>query len=434
MEKEMKAEKDAEAMKAAETEVAAHMDAVIERAKTSDGWDINDVVNKVNVRVSEVLDAHGIDDEAKEKSMEHLDNKLSKMLNLISAAKEMKEVQDHEALKAAETEAAAQMERVIEHAESTDGWDINDVVNNVNGHVSKILDAHGIDDAAKLESMDHLDTKLVDTLEDISVEKEMKAAKDAEAMKAAETEVAAHMEQVIERAKTTDGWDIDDVINEANEHVSMVLDAHGIDDAAKGKSMEHLDNKLSIMLDEISVEKEMKAARDTEAMKAAEPEVAAIMEEVIEDAKTSDGWYISSVINKVNGRFGKVLDAHGIYGLVKEKYIESLDNKLAKMLEEISVEKEMEPANDAKAMMAAETEVAAHMDAVIERAKATDGWDINDVVSKVDVGVNKILDAHGIDGALKEEAMDHFDTKLSNMLEEISAEKISAEKDWDINF
>merc|ERR1711983_204779 len=236
MEKEMKAAKDTEAMKAAETEVASHMERVIEHAKTTDGWDISDVVNKVNVRVSKVLDAHGIDDVAKEKSMEHLDNKLSKMLNLISAAKEMKEEQDHEAMNAAETEVAAQMERVIEHAESTDGWDINDVVNNVNGHVSKILDAHGIDDAAKLESMDHLDTKLVDTLEDISVEKEMKAAKDAEAMKAAETEVAA------------------------------------------------------------------------------------IMEEVIEDAKASDGWDISSVINKVNGRFGKVLDTHGIYGLVKKKY------------------------------------------------------------------------------------------------------------------
>merc|ERR1711902_242375 len=102
-------------------------------------------------------------------------------------------------------------------------------------------------------------------------------------------------------------------------------------------------------------------------------------------------------------------------------------------------EKEMEPANDAKALMAAETEVAAHMDAVIERAKATDGWDINDVVSKVDVGVNKILDAHGIDGAMKEQAMDHLDAKLSNMLEEISVEKISVEKisdetDWDVNF
>merc|ERR1711983_279491 len=270
--------------------------------------------------------------------------------------------------------------------------------------------------------------------EDISVEKEMKAAKDAEAMKAAETEVAAHMEQVIERAKTTDGWDIDDVVNKANEHVSKVLDAHGIDDAAKEKSMDHLDNKLSIMLDEISVEKEMKAAKDTEAMNAAETEVASHMERVIEHAKTTDGWDISDVVSKVNVRVSKVLDSHGIDGVAKEKSMEHLDNKLSNMLDLISAEKEMKPANDTSAMMAAETEVAAHMDAVIERAKATDGWDINDVVSKVDVGVNKILDAHGIDGALKEEAMDHLDIKLSNMLEEISAEKISAEKDWDISF
>merc|ERR1711983_521721 len=350
MEKEMKAAKDTEAMKAAETEVAAHMDAVIEQAKTSDGWDINDVVNNVNVHVSKVLDAHGIDDAVKEKSMEHLDNKLSKMLNLISAEKEMKEAQDHEAMKAAETEVAAHMKQVIEHAESTDGWDINDVVNNVNGHVSKVLDANGIDDEAKLKSMDHLDNMLSDSLEQILVEKEMKAATDAEAMKAAETEVAAHMEQVIERAKTSDGWDINDVVNKVNGHVSKVLDAHSIDDAAKEKTMDHLDNKLSMILEEISVEKEMKAAKHTEAMKAAE------------------------------------------------------------------------------------TEVASHMERVIEHAKTTDGWDINDVVSKVNGHVSKVLDSHGIDGAAKEISMEHLDNKLSNMLEEISVEKISAETDWDVNF
>merc|ERR1712238_237285 len=63
------------------------------------------------------------------------------------------------------------------------------------------------------------------------------------------------------------------------------------------------------------------------------------------------------------------------------------------------------------------------MDAVIERAKATEGWDIRDVVSKVGVGVNEILDEHGIEGAKKEQAMDHLDNKLSKMLEEISEEK-----------
>merc|ERR1719148_61783 len=74
-------------------------------------------------------------------------------------------------------------------------------------------------------------------------------------------------------------------------------------------------------------------------------------------------------------------------------------------------------------MKAAESEVAAHMDAVIERAKATEGWNIRDVVSKVGVGVNEILDEHGIEGAKKEQAMDHLDNKLSKMLEEISEEK-----------
>merc|ERR1711983_228140 len=235
-------------------------------------------------------------------------------------------------------------------------------------------------------------------------------------------------------AESTDGWDINDVVNNVNGHVSKVLDANGIDDEAKLKSMDHLDNMLSDTLEQILVEKEMKAATDAEAMKAAETEVAAHMEQVIERAKTSDGWDINDVVSKVNGHVSKVLDSHGIDGAAKEISMEHLDNKLSNMLDLISAEKEMKPANDASAMMAAETEVAAHMDAVIERAKATDGWDINDVVSKVDVGVNKILDAHGIDGAMKEQAMDHLDAKLSNMLEEISVEKISAETDWDVNF
>merc|ERR1712025_1403454 len=114
---------------------------------------------------------------------------------------------------------------------------------------------------------------------------------DAEAMKAAENEVAAHMERVIERAKNTDGWDIEDVVSSVNGHVSQVLDTHGIEGAAKEKSIEHLDNKLSMMLEEISAAKEfdpveeMKPAEDFEALQAAETEVAAHMDAVIKRAK-----------------------------------------------------------------------------------------------------------------------------------------------------
>merc|ERR1711983_624937 len=99
------------------------------------------------------------------------------------------------------------MEQVIERAKNTDGWDIEDVVSSVNGHVSKVLDTHGIEGAAKEKSMEHLDNKLSTTLEEISVAKEFVPAQDAEVMEgkraqATENEVAAHMEQVIERANS----------------------------------------------------------------------------------------------------------------------------------------------------------------------------------------------------------------------------------------
>merc|ERR1712176_1070114 len=171
------------------------------------------------------------------------------------------------------------------------------------------------------------------------------------AFQAAETEVAAHMDAVIKRAKNTDGWDIDDVLRKVDVGVSKILDDHAIGDAAKENAMDHLNNKLSMMLEEISANKEFEPA------------------------------------------------------------------------DEMELAEEINPVEDFEALQAAETEVAAHMDAVIKRAKAVDGWDIDDVLRKVDVGVSKILDDHAIGDAAKENAMDHLNNKLSMMLEEISADK-----------
>merc|ERR1711971_1176959 len=331
-------------------------------------------------------------------------------------------------MKAAENEVASHMEEVIERAKSTDGWDIEDVVSNVNGHVSKVLDSHGIEGATKEKSMEHLDKKLTSMLEEISVAKEFEPVEemepaeeinpvdDFEAFQAAETEVAAHMDAVIKRAKAVDGWDIDDVLRKVDVGVSKILDDHAIGDDAKENAMDHLNDKLSKVLEEISAEKESKLvedaeaitmleemsaveeldfAEDAEAMKAAENEVASHMEEVIERAKSTDGWDIEDVVSNVNGHVSKVLDSYGIEGATKEKSMEHLDKKLTSMLEEISVAKEFEPADemepaeeinpvdDFEAFQAAENEVAAHMEEVIERAKNTDGWDIEDVLSKV---------------------------------------------------
>merc|ERR1719232_2028091 len=118
--------------------------------------------------------------------------------------------------------------------------------------------------------MDHLNNKLSMMLEEISAEKESEPAEeinpveDFEVMQAAETEVAAHMEKVIERAKNTDGWDIDDVLRKVDVGVSKILDDHAIGDAAKGNAMDHLNNKLSMMLEEISADKEFEPADEME--------------------------------------------------------------------------------------------------------------------------------------------------------------------------
>merc|ERR1712161_154387 len=139
-----------------------------------------------------------------------------------------------------------------------------------------------------------------------------------------------------------------------------------------------------------------------EAMNAAESEVAAHMD----------------VVSKVGVGVNEILDEHGIEGAKKEQAMDHLDNKLSKMLEEISEEKEL---NEVKATegwdvtdeVAMENQVAAEIDAVMERVKATEGWDVTDEVSKVDVVVNGIL------GAEKEHVMDHLNNKLSKELEEI---------------
>jgi len=68
----------------------------------------------------------------------------------------------------------------------------------------------------------------------------------------------------------------------------------------------------------------------------------------------------------------------------------------------------------------------------MERVIANEGFDVTDVtdeVSQIDVVVNGILDAHGIEGAEKEQVMDHLNNRLSDQLEDILARK-----KFEINF
>merc|ERR1719491_389963 len=230
----------------------------------------------------------------------------------------------------------------------------------------------------------------------------------------------------------------------------------------KEKAMDHLDNKLFKMLEEISEEKELNVIRNEEqveeeleeeieakhnvkAMKVseagkndmdvAESEVAKVIDtlRVRLEKGNKEEWFDFGRTEEVHKAYMVVigiLEEHGIEGDLKEQAMDHLNMMLSKLFEKTSAEKkggsvakELDDAINAEAMKAAESEVAAHMDAVIERAKATEGWVISDVVRNVGVGVNEILDEHGIEGAKKEQAMDHLDNKLFKMLEEISEEK-----------
>merc|ERR1711983_198138 len=160
-----------------------------------------------------------------------------------------------------------------------------------------------------------------------------------------------------------DGWEIEDVLSKVNVGVSKILDDHAIGDATKEKAMDHLNNKLSTMLEEISAEKEA-------------------------------GYKYNPCRFKKEGAACKVCPPWR-RACVETKELKSCQKGKCEMGRSV----EMEPAEDFEALQAAETEVAAHMDAVIEHAIADDGWEIEDVLSKVNVGVSKISDDHAIGDA-----------------------------------
>merc|ERR1712238_400624 len=77
-----------------------------------------------------------------------------------------------------------------------------------------------------------------------------------------------------------------------------------------------------------------------------------------------------------------------------------------------------------KDMIAAESEVATAIDKVLKQLGDLNvSFDVADEVSKVDVVVTGILEAHGIEGVEKVQVMGHLNNKLSKVLEETLAEK-----------
>jgi len=387
------------AMNAAESEVAVHIDEVIKRAKAVDGWDIIDVVSNVDVGVSEILDEHGIGGAMKEQAMDHLENKLFKVLEEISEEKELNVIENEELIEekleeemkgveavdrdmsAAESEIATVIEEVLEQLKiGSESFSVQDEVSKVVIVATKILEVHGIEGVEQEEAIDHLNKKLVRVLKEILAEKkvdklgsEVDYEKDleevmyAEAMNAAESDIAAHMDAVIERAKATEGWDIIDVVRKVGVGVNEILDEHGIEGVKKEQAMDHLDNKLSKMLEEIYEEKELNVIRNEEQ----------IEEELEEEIEAE-------------------------YNVKVMKGVEAVDTD----------------------MSAAESEVATVIDKTLKQVKnGSESFSVLDEVSKVDMVATKILEVHGIEGVEQEEVIDHLNKKLVKVLEETVAEK-----------
>jgi len=278
--------------------------------------------------------------------------------------------------------------------------------------------------------MDHLDNKL-SMLEEISEEKELNVIQNEELIEEEMSEVGAEMDAVIEGEIVPRWWSLSSEVSKVVEDVSTILDAHHIEGEDKKYAMDHLDNIILGMAEESAdpEEEELEEVMYAEAMNAAESEVAAHMDAVIERAKTTEGWNIRDVVSKVGVGVNEILDEHGIEGAKKEQAMDHLDNKLSKMLEEISEEKQL---NEVKATEGWVDQVRAEIDAEMERVIANEGFDVTDVtdeVSQIDVVVNGILDAHGIEGAEKEQVMDHLNNRLSDQLEDILARK-----KFEINF
>merc|ERR1712008_59147 len=121
---------------------------------------ISDVVQKVGVGVNEILDEHGIGGSMKEKAMDHLDNKLSKMLEEISEEKEEENEEETE-MDEAEDEVRDFIDGLMEQLEnSREGFDITDEVSKVDKVVAGIYKEHGIKSDLEGEEFDEMNKEL----------------------------------------------------------------------------------------------------------------------------------------------------------------------------------------------------------------------------------------------------------------------------------
>ena len=199
----------------------------------------------------------------------------------------------------------------------------------------------------------------------------------------------------------------------------QIGDAHDVDDATKEEALDHLENKLKKVLQSISdakvpqVEEHAPVINEDE-LSTSEEEIAAIMDKVLARARAEDGWKIEEIVSEGRVVASNILDAHDIDDVTKEAALDHLESKLKIMLEKVLREKKSEVVEhalviDKDGIFAAEEEVAAKMDEILERARVEDGWDIEDVVSKVDVGVSKILDAN-------DQSMDEITSNINGLL------------------
>merc|ERR1740139_1113695 len=144
---------------------------------------------------------------------------------------------NEEALNDVEEELNLHMEAVMEGLDM-EGSDLEEMINRVNEDVSIMMDSRHFNKATKKAGIDRLDTTLQQMLQEVVQEEtiqEVQAAQeesiqeeavqeqeepiqvqeDSDRLATLETIVANHMTATLERAQSTDGWEVKDVLREA---------------------------------------------------------------------------------------------------------------------------------------------------------------------------------------------------------------------------
>jgi len=182
-------------------------------------------------------------------------------------------VMNEEALNDVEEELNLHVEAVMEGSD-LEGSDLEEMMNRVNEDVSVMMDSRHFNDATKKAGIDRLDATLQQMLQEVvqeetiqevqavqeeSIQEEavqeqeehIQVQEDSDRLATLETIVANHMTATLERAESTDGWEVKDVLFYADEWLDALMDQHDIGDQVREATTKHVNDKLGTGLEEL---------------------------------------------------------------------------------------------------------------------------------------------------------------------------------------